>query len=66
MEVMARAVALIQLALPTRAGVVECPIESSRESSRPESVQPASDEKRLSDRAVTYEHPIELPQFRHL
>ncbi len=65
-EAMARAVTTIQLALPERSGVVPCAPESSRESSQAVEVAPWRDVKPERLPAVRYEHPIELPQLRHL
>lgn len=66
LEAMARAVASLRLALPARPGVSDRPPESSRESSAPESVQTAITEIPEGFPMVSYEHPIELPQLRHL
>ena len=64
LEAMARAVATLQLALPDRPGV-HLP-ESSLESSQPEEAATDGTAKLLELLAITQEHPIELPQFRHL
>ncbi len=69
-EAMARAVAMLALALPERPGVAtqapSCPPESSRESSRTEKATGVDSAQVAELLAIPHEHPIELPQFRHL
>lgn len=70
LEAMARAVATLTLTLPERPGVLpEAPAraeESSNESSKPAEPSPATAAKVAKLVAVSQEHPIELPQFKHL
>ncbi len=70
METMARAVAVLTLALPERPGVFPRasarPLESSLESSQRQNGPRSDDEEPKQFNAFAYEHPIELPQLRHL
>jgi hypothetical protein len=70
LETMARAVATLTLTLPERPGVLPrapaCPSESSRESSQREELPEATPTKPKQFKTFPQEHPIELPQLRHL
>jgi hypothetical protein len=73
LEAMARAVATLTLALPERPGVVAPPAPASsrpaplsQELSQAETTPPGDDVKLAGLLAFHQEHPIELPQLRHL
>ena len=66
LEAMARAVATLTLALPNRPGVESRPKESSPESSRPVEAESATVAKMAEVLTVSQEHPMLLPQFKHL
>lgn len=66
LETMARAVATIKLALPVRSGVVARPVDSSLESSRADELPIGTVHGAAIITGSRQEHPIELPQFKHL
>jgi len=70
LEAMADAVARLRVELPERPGVAPeapaRPVETSRESSQPAEVASERVGKVLRFPVPTQEHPIELPQLRHL
>jgi integrase len=66
-EAMTRAVTSLSLTLPERPGVSPVlAIESSCESSQPETADTEQLAEVLELQAFRYEQPMELPQFRHL
>jgi integrase len=69
LEAMARAISTLRLSLPERPGVAAVPPsgarEASSESSRVDEARPETVGKMLIFQAVSQEHPMLLPQFRH-
>ncbi len=66
LETMARAVATLTLALPARPGVLPRASERPLESSQRKNGTRGDNEEPKQFNGVAYEHPIELPQLRHL